>query len=61
MLEIRDNGMGFNVTEKKQASSSLSGVGLKSMFNRAKLIGADISMASEAGEGTTILIELPLS
>ena len=59
-LEIRDNGTGFNVTQKKQSTASASGVGLKSMFNRAKLIGADLSMTSEPGKGTTILIELPL-
>lgn len=59
-MEIRDNGVGFNVTDKQQSATSYSGVGLKSMFNRAKLIGADISMVSEPGEGTTILIELPL-
>jgi signal transduction histidine kinase len=59
-LEMRDNGIGFNVTEKQQSATSFSGVGLKSMFNRAKLIGADISMTSEPGKGTVILIELPL-
>ena len=60
-LEIKDNGIGFNVAEKKQSATSYSGVGLKSMYNRAKLIGADISMESEPGKGTTILIELTLT
>jgi signal transduction histidine kinase len=59
-MEMRDNGVGFSVKDKQQSSKSSSGVGLKSMFNRAKLIGADLSMDSEPGEGTTILIELPL-
>ncbi len=59
-MEIKDNGAGFNVAEKKQSATSYSGVGLKSMFNRAKLIGADLTMTSEPGQGTTILIELPL-
>lgn len=59
-LEMKDNGVGFNIAEKKQSATSYSGVGLKSMYNRAKLIGADISMNSEPGKGTTILIELPL-
>jgi two-component system, NarL family, sensor kinase len=60
VLEIKDNGVGFNLTEKQQSTKSSSGVGLKSIFNRAKLIGADISIDSKADSGTTILIELPL-
>jgi signal transduction histidine kinase len=59
-LEIRDNGLGFNVAEKRQSADSFSGVGLKSIFNRAKLIGADLSIDSKPGTGTRILIELPL-
>jgi len=34
---------------------------LKSMFNRARLIGADISIDSAIGKGTTILITLPIN
>ncbi len=59
-LEIKDNGVGFDLAQKQQAATSYSGVGLKSMFNRAKLIGADISINSESGKGTIILITLPL-
>lgn len=60
IMEIEDNGVGFNVEEKKSSSRSSSGVGLKSLYNRAKLIGADLSIDSKPGIGTTILIELPL-
>jgi signal transduction histidine kinase len=60
MMEIKDNGIGFNVTEKRQSTASFSGVGLKSIFNRARLIGAEISMESVPAHGTTILIQLPL-
>jgi len=59
-LEIKDNGVGFNVVEKQQSASSASGVGLKSIFNRAQLIGADISINSKPDQGTVILIKLPL-
>jgi signal transduction histidine kinase len=59
-MEIKDNGVGFNVAEKQQSATSYSGVGLKSMFNRAKLIGAAMSIESQPGAGTTIIIELPL-
>lgn len=59
-LEISDDGVGFDAATKKQQTNSSSGVGLKSMYNRSKLIGAELIMASEPGKGTTILVELPL-
>lgn len=57
-LKIEDNGVGFDVNEKKQSLSSSKGVGLKSMFNRAQLIGADINMHSNIGKGTVVIITL---
>jgi len=60
IMKITDDGIGFNVTEKKNSTSSAAGVGLKSIFNRAKLIGADIDMQSETGRGTIVTIQLPL-
>ena len=59
-LEIKDNGIGFNVSEKKESTAATSGVGLKSLFNRGRLIGADISINSQPGEGTSVLIKLPI-
>jgi signal transduction histidine kinase len=60
IMKISDDGIGFNVAEKKNSTSSAAGVGLKSIFNRAKLIGADIDMQSETGHGTIVTIQLPL-
>ncbi|MBS1607377.1 MAG: sensor histidine kinase [Bacteroidetes bacterium] len=58
IMEIEDNGQGFDVEEKKQ-NASASGVGLKSIFSRAQLIGATIDVKSEPGKGTRITVELP--
>ncbi len=58
-LTIEDNGVGFNVEEKRNSASSSSGVGLKSLFNRAKLVGAQLNMKSEPGKGTRVSIVLP--
>jgi two-component system, NarL family, sensor kinase len=58
IMEIEDNGKGFDVEEKKQ-NASASGVGLKSIFSRAQLIGATIDVKSEPGKGTRITVELP--
>ena len=60
VLKIEDNGVGFDFNEKKNTASSSSGVGLKSMMNRAKLIKADFLIDSKPGRGTTITIALPL-
>jgi two-component system, NarL family, sensor kinase len=60
ILEIKDNGIGFDVSQKQEFATSSSGVGLKNLFSRAKLIGADLSIKSEPGKGTVILIRLPL-
>lgn len=60
ILTLADNGVGFDVEAKRNSVSSSSGVGLKSIFNRAKLIGADLDMKSTLGKGTTVTIRLSL-
>ena len=60
ILSLIDNGVGFDVEAKRNTPSSSSGVGLKSIFNRAKLIGAELQMKSIPGQGTTAIIELSL-
>jgi two-component system NarL family sensor kinase len=60
VLKVEDNGVGFDVDKKRTQASSSSGIGLKSMTNRASLIGARISVQSEPGKGTSIKVELPL-
>ncbi|OIR08298.1 signal transduction histidine-protein kinase/phosphatase DegS [mine drainage metagenome] len=60
ILKIADNGVGFDVEEKKDRPSASGGVGLKSMINRAKLINAKFIINSKIGTGTSITITLPL-
>jgi signal transduction histidine kinase len=60
VLNVKDDGIGFNVNEKQNKPSSTGGVGLKSMINRAKLIGAKFVIDSKIGHGTSITITLPL-
>lgn len=57
---VKDNGLGFNVHEKQQSGSRVAGVGLKSMVNRARLIGAVVNIESEPGKGTSVEVQLPL-
>jgi signal transduction histidine kinase len=60
VLKVEDNGIGFDVDKKRTQASSSSGIGLKSMTNRASLIGAQITVSSQPGKGTSIKVELPL-
>jgi len=55
-LEIKDNGMGFNVGPK-QANGSL---GLVSMKERAYQVRGTLDLDSKVGRGTTIRVKIPL-
>jgi signal transduction histidine kinase len=60
VLRVEDNGVGFDPDKKQVQASSSSGIGLKSMTNRARLIGGEITIQSQPGKGTVIQVELPL-
>ena len=51
-LEIRDDGIGFNVKKKHR------GIGLKNMESRAKQIGGRLEIQSGPGLGTRIQISI---
>jgi len=53
ILQVQDEGKGFDATKN-------IGIGLKSMLNRAQLIGGTFNLQSTEGKGTIITIELPV-
>jgi two-component system, NarL family, sensor kinase len=55
-LTITDNGNGF---DQQTLRSSEKGIGLKSMQNRAVLIGGQFSILSGKDSGTTISVKIP--
>lgn len=57
LLEIRDDGRGFDLESTK---SSL-GHGLLNMQTRARNVGGDLELISEPGSGTTILTWVPFT
>ena len=59
VMSIIDDGRGFQVPDMKQPGIQSTGVGLRSLYNRASIIGAELSVKSEPGKGTSVLIELP--
>jgi signal transduction histidine kinase len=52
-MEIRDNGIGFN----PESTQSSDRYGLKGMQERAASIGADLSVNSQPGVGTKVLLQ----
>ncbi len=56
ILTISDDGNGF---QPEQLHATQTGIGLKSMRNRAALIGGEFSLQSSKNNGTSITIELP--
>ncbi len=60
ILIVKDNGIGFDVEAMKKNTNSAAGVGLRSMTNRAKLIGAKLVINSAINDGTEVKITLPL-
>ena len=54
-MEITDDGIGFDISQKKTAS----GLGLDTMRERAALIGGVFTLQSAIGSGTTVRVEVP--
>lgn len=56
MLEIRDNGKGFDIEKVSKAL----GHGMTNMHTRAHQVGGDVEISSVIGEGTSILAWVPV-
>ncbi|HJS00208.1 MAG TPA: tetratricopeptide repeat protein [Flavobacterium sp.] len=54
VLTVVDDGAGFNVNLKKK------GIGLQNMISRAKECNGEFFVKSKKGEGTTIMVTIPL-
>lgn len=58
IFKIMDNGVGFNNTTSKDGISE-AGIGMKTLNERAKFIGASFSISTEKNKGTTTIIKMP--
>ncbi len=58
VLVIEDNGIGFNIKDKKKRSN---GLGLTGMKERAALMGGTLEIESKVGRGTTIYVRIQAS
>jgi two-component system sensor histidine kinase UhpB len=59
-LAIRDDGVGFDVTETLERTPGLGHLGLQGMKERIEILGGDLEIDSGPGRGTHIRISLPL-
>ena len=55
-LKIRDNGRGVTADELNARSS----IGILGMRERAQIVGGAVTITGEIGEGTTVLVVIPL-
>jgi PAS domain S-box-containing protein len=55
VLCVRDRGIGFDVAARRER-----GLGLESMRERARLIRARLAVRSRPGEGTKVILRVPL-
>lgn len=61
ILQIHDDGEGFDVSEADRQAVQKSTSGIKNIRNRSGIIGAHTAINSGQGKGTTVIITLPLS
>ncbi len=57
---IRDNGKGFELPKTLGELSRTGKLGLVGMEERARLLGGSLSLESEPGKGTTVVVEAPV-
>jgi len=61
VLEVRDDGIGFDVPEARQRAAHGDSLGLLSMQERAVLAGGTWQVLSAAGAGTVVIARFPIS
>ena len=60
LIRIEDNGIGFDARPKEAGRDhGQHGMGLSTMALRCRMIGADLTIDSQVGQGTRLLISLP--
>ena len=58
-LQVGDDGQGFTVPESPAELVPLGHFGLLGIYERAELIGAQLTIHARPGEGTRIEVEVP--
>ncbi|SMP62976.1 PAS domain S-box-containing protein [Desulfonatronum zhilinae] len=59
ILRIEDDGLGFDPVQRLASAILEKRMGMRSMLERATLLGGTMRIQSRIGQGTRILVELP--
>lgn len=59
-ITVKDNGVGFQLLESVGDLTRAGKLGLAGMQERAQLLGGSLSIQSELGRGTTIVVKAPV-
>ncbi len=57
-VAVRDNGKGFEVPRTMADLTTVGKLGLAGMKERARLVGGKLTLESEPGAGTTVIVEV---
>jgi signal transduction histidine kinase len=60
LLQIEDDGKGFDVNKLTQVEPSGRGAGLFTMKERARLVGGSCHIDSRRGQGTKVVVRVPV-
>ncbi len=58
-VEIRDNGVGFDVEATRSTYDQRTSLGLINMDERAEIVGGECTLQSAPGKGTAVQVEIP--
>ncbi len=59
-MTIHDDGIGFVPESAAQLSNGLSGLGLRTMPERAQALNGNVQITSTPGSGTTVEVVIPI-
>ncbi|NTU63613.1 MAG: hypothetical protein HGB05_09455 [Chloroflexi bacterium] len=60
LIEVRDNGIGFDVAKVQANYDKRGSLGMVNMSERAEVLKAKLSIASAMGQGTRVMLRFPL-
>jgi len=60
LVEVRDNGIGFDLSQTLDSATSVGRMGLLGMKQRAETLGGAIKIKTGSGTGTSIIFSLPI-
>jgi len=60
LIEVRDNGKGFDVSKVQVNYDKRGSLGMVNMSERAEVLKGKLSIASAVGQGTRVMLRLPV-